>query len=231
MHGPITRFMINFINSFFRGKINSSLFAPQNLSEGFLRLKNIRKGSRLSRLGRIITQKFQASFLAGLMIVSLSLGGLNNLPILNNRPVEAAYNPVVLDEPVNITTHTETTAQLPLPSGSFGLTQRFHLFHPAIDLAAPIGTPIRPIAAGRVIIINRNSFGLGNYLVIKHGADFYSVYAHLNEILVEKDQEITKEIVIGTVGNTGFSTGPHLHLEVIVDNQKINPLTVLPNIR
>jgi len=223
--------MINFINSFFRGKINSSCFVPQNLKEGFLRLKNIRKGSRISRLGRIITQKFQASFLAGLMIISLSLSGLNNLPTLNNRPVEAAHNPIVLDEPVNITTHTETTTQLPLPSDSFRLTQRFHLFHPAIDLAAPIGTPVKAIAAGRVIIANRNSFGLGNYLVIKHGAQFYSVYAHLNEILAEKDQEINKEVVIGTVGNTGFSTGPHLHLEIIVDNQKINPLTVLPEIR
>lgn len=230
MHGPIARFMINFINSAFRGKNYSSYSSHYQLIKSFLRLKNIRKGSRLSRVGRIITQKFQASFLAGLLIASLSLGGLNNLPALNNRPVEAAYNPIIIEEPADITTHTETTAQLPLPADSFSLTQRFHLFHPAVDLAAPIGTSIKPIAAGKVVLTNRNSFGLGNYLVVKHGAEFYSVYAHLNEIFVKKDQEITKEVIIGTVGNTGFSTGPHLHLEVIVDNQKINPLTVLPEI-
>ncbi len=231
MRGRIPRFMINIISSFFKGKINPSFLIPQNLNQSFLRLKNIRKGSRLSRLGRIITQKFQASFLAGLLIASLSLGGLNSLPFLNNRPVEAAYSSVIVSQPINITTQTETTVQLPLAPGSFGLSQRFHLFHLAVDLAAPIGTPIKAIAAGRVIIANRNGFGLGNYLVVKHSADFYSVYAHLNEILVQKDQEINKEVVIGTVGNTGFSTGPHLHLEVIVDNQKINPLTVLPDLR
>ncbi|MDD3679749.1 MAG: M23 family metallopeptidase [Candidatus Shapirobacteria bacterium] len=218
--------MIKIINSLFEGKNHSSDVTPKKLKGDFLRLKNIRKGSRLSRMGRIIVQKFQTSFLAGLMIIGLSLGGFNNLPVLNNRPVEAAYNQTIPDEPVNIITHTETTAQLPLDT--FQLTQRFHLFHPAIDLAAPVGTPIKAIAAGKVVIINRNNFGLGNYLVVKHGAQFYSVYAHLNEILVKKDQEISKEVIIGTVGNTGFSTGPHLHLEVIIDNQKINPLTVLP---
>lgn len=230
MPGPITRFMISFKNLLVKGKFYSSQLSQHKLIAGFLRLKNIRKGSRLSRMGRIIAQKFQASFLAGMLIAGLSLGGLNNLPILNNRPVEAAYNQVVIEEPVNITAHTETTTQLPLAADSFSLTQRFHLFHPAIDLAAPIGTPVKPIAAGKVVLTNHNGFGLGNYLVVKHGAEFYSVYAHLNEILVKKDQEITKEVVIGTVGNTGFSTGPHLHLEVIVDNQKINPLTILPEI-
>jgi len=227
MHGPIARFMINFINRSFRGKNYSSYSSHYQLIKSFLRLKNIRKGSRLSRVGRIITQKFQASFLAGLLIISLSLGGLNNLPALNNRPVQAAHTQAVLDQPVNITTHTETSTQLPLPKNSFSLSQRFHLFHPAIDLAAPIGTPVKPIAAGKILVANYNNFGLGNYLVVKHGADFY---AHLNEILVEKDQEVTKETIIGTVGSTGFSTGPHLHLEVINENQKINPLTVLPEI-
>jgi murein DD-endopeptidase MepM/ murein hydrolase activator NlpD len=221
--------MIKIINSAFRGKIYSSLSFPQALKEGFWRLKNIRKGSRLSRLGRIIIQKFQTRFLAGLMIIGLSFGGFSNLSVFANQPIKATYSPVTLDKPDNIiTTHTETTTQLPLEE--FRLTQKFHLFHPAIDLAAPIGTPIRPVAAGKVSITNHNNFGLGNYLVIKHGAEFYSVYAHLNEIKVEVNQEVTKDTVIGAVGNTGFSTGPHLHLEIIVDNQKVNPLTVLPKI-
>jgi len=221
--------MTKIINSAFRGKIYSSLFSPQTLKEGFLRLKNIRKGNRLSRLGRIIVQKFQARFLAGLMIIGLSLGGSSNLSVLANQPIKTDYNPVALSKPDNIiTTHTEATTQLPLEK--FRLTQNFHLFHPAIDLAAPIGTPIKPIAAGSISITSQNNFGLGNYVVIKHGASFYSVYAHLNEIKVEINQEVTKDTIIGTVGNTGFSTGPHLHLEIIVDNQKINPLTVLPKI-
>jgi len=221
--------MTKTINLAFRGKIYSSRFSPQALKEDFLRLKNIRKGNRLSRLGRIVVQKFQAQVLAGLMILGLSLGSLNNLAVLANQPTKTDYSPVILSEPDNIIpTHTETTTQLPLEE--FRLTQKFHLFHPAIDLAAPIGTPIKPIAAGSISITSQNNFGLGNYIVIKHGASFYSVYAHLNEIRVEVNQEVTKETIIGTVGNTGFSTGPHLHLEIIVDNQKINPLTVLPQI-
>jgi murein DD-endopeptidase MepM/ murein hydrolase activator NlpD len=182
-------------------------------------------------MGLILVKKFQLKFLAGLMIVGLSLGGFDQLPVLANRPVEAATQTesLILDEPTSLTTHTESTAQLPLKEDQFRLTQGFSLFHPAVDLAASLGTPIKPIAAGQVVIISSNSFGLGNYLVIKHGADFYSVYAHLNEFLVEKDQEVTKDTLIGAVGNTGFSTGPHLHLEVINDNQKINPLTILPD--
>lgn len=231
MRGPIARFMIQFINSYFRGRKSFTSSALEALTNTFSQIKNMRKGSRLSRMGLVLIKKIQVKFLAGLMIIGLSLGTFSQLTVFANRPVEAAeqIDSLILDEEISLTTHTESTAQLPIQEGQFRLTQTFSVFHPAVDLAASLGTPIKPIAAGQVVVMSSNNFGLGNYLVIKHGADLYSVYAHLNEFLVQKGDEVTKDTIIGTVGNTGFSTGPHLHLEIISDNQKINPLTVLPD--
>jgi len=96
-------------------------------------------------------------------------------------------------------------------------------------LAAPLGTVIKPISKGEVLLTSFNRFGLGNYLVIRHSPTFYSVYAHLSKIEVEKGQAVEKETIIGRVGSTGFSTGPHLHLEIILNEEKINPLSVLPS--
>ena len=198
------------------------------VEQPLLRLKNIRKGSRLSRIGRTFLKKFNSRSLIGLVLaVSLSTGSLVNPAVWKIRGAGAAQaETVILGQPQEIVTITEKTAQIPLEN--YHLTQGYHFFHQAIDLAAPIGTPIKPVSAGKIEIINHNTFGLGNYIVIKHGTEFYSVYAHLNQIKVEKNQAVDKESVIGTVGSTGFSTGPHLHLEIIVEEQKINPLSILP---
>jgi len=200
------------------------------VKQPLLRLKNIRKGNRLSRIGRTFLKKFNSRSLVGsVLVISLSTGSLVNPAIWKIRGAGAAQaQTAILEQPQEIITITEKTAQIPLEN--YRLTQGYHFFHPAIDLAAPIGTPIKPVSAGKIEIINHNTFGLGNYIVIKHGAGFYSVYAHLSQIKVEKNQTVDKETIIGTVGSTGFSTGPHLHLEVIVEEQKINPLSILPTL-
>jgi len=197
----------------------------------FLRLQNIRKGSRLSRVGRYLVDKFNTRYLIGLTLVFiLPLGGLANPALSQTNQSEGAALVVssgaISTAPQNISVRTEPSIQMPLEY--FRITQGYHLFHQAIDLAAPSGTPIKPIASGKVEIVSYNSFGLGNYLVIRHGADFYSVYAHLRKINIDRGSSVNKETILGQVGSTGFSTGPHLHLETIVDNQKINPLSILP---
>lgn len=108
-------------------------------------------------------------------------------------------------------------------------TRRRNSFHAGLDLSAPLGTSIPAANDGKVIHVGPSN-GYGNTVVIAHGhgkQKYYTVYAHLNEISVVKDQLIERGTIIGTVGNSGYSTGPHLHFEV--RNHKgiaLNPLRI-----
>jgi murein DD-endopeptidase MepM/ murein hydrolase activator NlpD len=120
---------------------------------------------------------------------------------------------------------TQTSFQKPL--ATLRLTQGFHFLHPAVDLAAPKGTSTRPIKEGLVEEESFSRFAYGNSLIIDHGSGLKSHYAHLAKILVKKGQEVNRETVLGEVGSTGFSTGPHLHLEITANGQFLNPRTIL----
>lgn len=98
------------------------------------------------------------------------------------------------------------------------------LFHNGIDISANIGTNIYSTAQGRVIMVTYSKYGYGNKVVIQHAYGFETLYAHLGEIKVKTGQLIKKNQLIGTVGNTGLSTGPHLHYEIHKDNQPHDPL-------
>lgn len=101
--------------------------------------------------------------------------------------------------------------------------------HRAIDYAAAIGTPVRTVGNGTVTFAGWNSQGYGNYISLRHNATYSTNYAHLSKIAVKYGQKVTQGDVIGYVGSTGFSTGPHLHYEMVKDGVKINPLQeVLP---
>lgn len=91
-----------------------------------------------------------------------------------------------------------------------------------IDVAAPTGTPVYATADG-VIQKAEEDKGWGKLVVIEHEDGYASVYAHLSEIEVESGTMIEKGGVIGRVGNTGQSTGPHLHYEVRQNGKHLNP--------
>lgn len=95
--------------------------------------------------------------------------------------------------------------------------------HDGVDLAAPTGTPVFATADGAVARAERSrSYGLVVYL--DHGAELETRYAHLSRLLVADGQTVRKGDVIGYVGSTGRSTGPHLHYEVRVDGVAVNPI-------
>lgn len=95
--------------------------------------------------------------------------------------------------------------------------------HKGIDLAAPTGTPVYATADGAVSRADRSrTYGLVVYL--EHGAELQTRYAHMSKLLVADGQEVRKGDVIGYVGSTGRSTGPHLHYEVRVDGVAVNPI-------
>ncbi|MEZ4846801.1 MAG: M23 family metallopeptidase [Bdellovibrionota bacterium] len=100
--------------------------------------------------------------------------------------------------------------------------------HTGIDLSAPIGTPVRSPADGVVTKIE-NDAGYGKVLVISHGYGFSTLYGHNSKILVKVGQKVKRGEQISEVGNTGRSTGPHLHYEVRVNGVEVNPTKYILN--
>lgn len=119
----------------------------------------------------------------------------------------------------------------PLPE-SYGLSSRFgnrrdpftgrSAFHSGLDFRAPSGASVSALGAGKVTFAGRKG-GYGNAVEITHVNGLMSRYAHLSKIKVKKGQHVTPETIIGLVGSTGRSTGPHLHLEVRKDDRPTNP--------
>ncbi len=101
-------------------------------------------------------------------------------------------------------------------------TWRAHL---GVDYAAPTGTPVRTIGDGTVEFAGVQS-GYGNVVVVNHGKENTTLYAHLSKINVQKGQKVSQSDTIGLVGSTGWSTGPHLHFEFRVAGVHQDPLTI-----
>ena len=98
--------------------------------------------------------------------------------------------------------------------------------HRAIDYAAKVGTPIRSVGEGKIVYSGWNNKGYGNYISIRHNSIYTTNYAHLSKIYVSYGQSINQGDIIGLVGSTGFSTGPHLHYEMVKNGTKVNPSNV-----
>jgi murein DD-endopeptidase MepM/ murein hydrolase activator NlpD len=97
--------------------------------------------------------------------------------------------------------------------------------HNGVDYGAPTGTPVRTIGDGVVEFAGWQN-GYGNVIHIKHSNERSTVYAHLSRIDVAKGQRVEQGMTIGAVGQTGWATGPHLHFEVKIDGQQLDPLLV-----
>src|SRR3990172_1469001 len=105
------------------------------------------------------------------------------------------------------------TWPLGLPVGDpFG--PRGYAFHPGLDIPAPTGEPVVAARAGRVVFAGRSSGGWGNLVVVAHGHGVRTWYAHLSQVDVAAGSRVDRGQVVGLVGSTGISTGPHLHFEV-----------------
>ena len=97
-------------------------------------------------------------------------------------------------------------------------------FHAGLDFTAPQGTPIYATANGRVTIAGNTNDGYGNHVVINHGYGYETLYGHMVRVKVRAGQDVKRGEVIGWVGSTGKSTGPHCHYEVHKNGQKIDPI-------
>jgi len=112
---------------------------------------------------------------------------------------------------------------------SSGFSMRVHpiykvkKFHYGMDFVAKEGTPVYATADGKVTMA-QNYLSYGNFIKIDHGDGITTSYGHLNSIGIKRGQEVVRGQIIGTLGNTGISTGPHLHYEVYLRNRPVNPI-------
>ena len=122
----------------------------------------------------------------------------------------------------------------PLPFSRISSHFNLRRFHPILkrkvphlgtDYAAPIGTPVYATALGKITHAGRKG-GYGLLVEIKHANGYRTRYAHLSKVLVKSGQQVIQQQIIGKVGTTGRSTGPHLHYEIIKNGKHLNPATI-----
>lgn len=99
-------------------------------------------------------------------------------------------------------------------------------FHSGQDIEAPMGTPVVSGASGRITFVGWQN-GYGQLVVVDHGGGLTTRYGHLSQIDVETGQQVSRGQLVGRVGSTGRSTGPHLHYEVRINDEAVDPLQYL----
>jgi len=99
--------------------------------------------------------------------------------------------------------------------------------HQGIDISSPLGAPIKASSSGTVIYSSNTIKGYGNLIILRHSEEFVTVYAHNQVNLVEEGSWVERGQIIGKVGQTGRTSGPHLHFEIRKNNKAIDPLLFL----
>jgi len=191
--------------------------------------RTLRKGARFSvvyevleadgepiRTGRVLSAEFNNGNKLYQAVWFQENGQKGNYYAMDGKSLRRAY----LAAPVAFSRKTS------------GMGMRLHpIFqtlqkHNGVDYAAPTGTPAMSVGDGVVDFAGVQN-GFGNVVIVRHDANHSTVYAHLSRIHVRKDQAIQKGQVVGAVGSTGWSTGPHLHFEFRVNGVHVDPQSVI----
>jgi murein DD-endopeptidase MepM/ murein hydrolase activator NlpD len=143
-------------------------------------------------------------------------GGLDLLWPVETRTISSAWGPRV---------RTMTTV-VKTPAGNKRVSRPYTSSHRGIDFTAPLGHGVYAALDGRVSRSERGR-ALGNFVVIDHGNGVETVYGHNSANLVRVGDTVLRGQIIARVGNTGHSTGPHVHFEVRLDGRQVNPLPML----
>ncbi|MCX6050478.1 MAG: LysM peptidoglycan-binding domain-containing M23 family metallopeptidase [Chloroflexi bacterium] len=137
----------------------------------------------------------------------------------------------------NVATTSDTPDNATKGAGSFSwptsgeISQKYWSGHPAVDISSWTGNPVKAADSGYVALASSGgswNTGYGNYIIIDHGNGFTTLYAHLSSVFVKPGENVARGEQIGLVGNTGHSTGPHLHFEIRYQGVQRNPSTYLP---
>ena len=189
--------------------------------------KKYRKGSLVGKFFRHIFEhknikKALATNFAILSVATSLIPQGISMDAIAKEPT-ASPSPVIETQVV-----LSTEKGIQFPTNPVKITQKYSFFHPGIDLDGLTGDPVKPIKNGKVLAIEHSRFAYGESIIIDHGNQLSSRYAHLSKIEVGVGQDVTTDTEIGKMGATGRSFGDHLHLEVYDHDKTINPLTILP---
>lgn len=160
-----------------------------------------------------------------LILVLISLFLLGYQPVVQIPPVKQSVSFASEDQTQNI--EAEALPQIQLPHPGY-LSTRFSKFHPGVDIATGYGMPIHPVVTGEVLEVNYGIFGYGNHVIVSHTKGLKSLYGHMGRVYVTKGQAVSLNDTLGTVGMSGFTSGPHTHLEITRDEKLIDPQSILP---
>jgi len=118
-------------------------------------------------------------------------------------------------------------------AGGFGWRihpiHKINKFHAGMDFTAKTGTPIHATGDGKVVFAEYATNGYGMHVIVDHGYDYQTLYAHLSKLEVRRGQQVKRGDIIGLVGNTGLSAGPHLHYEVHKGGEAVDPVNFFFN--
>lgn len=134
-------------------------------------------------------------------------------PVLSSDYLDASEETVV---------KTQRSWEYPVVE-PIGVSQGYYALHRGIDIRAPKGSEVVSVASGVVIEVEQLRYGYGNHIRIAHMGTISSLYAHLDQVVVEVGDKVEKGQLIGTIGVSGWSTGPHLHFEISEAERELNP--------
>lgn len=165
--------------------------------------------------------------------------GVKNVVKIVKYSLKEKTEEIVLEEVVQASTanivyegernpYVDGIAFLKKPTNSLIITSyfgsRWNSFHKGIDIAGNVGDPVDVAINGEVVYAQFNDGGYGNLIIVEHDNNMKSYYAHLSKINVQVGDNVQKGDKIGEIGNTGNSTGPHLHFELRVNDEPVDPL-------
>ncbi len=188
-------------------------------------------GSQDARAAEAAAAKAEAAFKAQ-QEAEAKAAEVKPTPKPEPKPEPSKPKPTPQPEPKPVPSVSTKTIIHPCPgarvSSGFGYRSFDNSFHKGIDYAAPEGTPYYAVASGTVIIAT-SSVSAGNWIVIAHGGGMVTKYMHSSEIFVKPGQHVSQGDHIGNVGNTGYSTGSHLHFQLEVSARGWRGTPVDPN--
>lgn len=208
-------------------------FVP--ISRSLLSVADLWPKTRKSNpLSKLVRPWFEHQWVHGIvgvhLVLLLALFGVTGSPVSAEFPSgsgdassEVEVSVVAAPKAVVIT----TKRQFQMPVELTSVSQGFYRYHPGVDLRAPLRSGVQPITEGVVREVVYGRWGYGQAVVVEHAGGYSSMYAHVGRIFVEPGSDVDRESVIAEVGTTGYSTGPHLHLEIYEDGNAINPKPLL----
>lgn len=203
-------------------------FVLKNQNKNLLSRIVSERDALTSKLSKI-KLRFLNRFTKLVIILFFSFSLLGYYPTFSIPPVKQSLVKATSSEQKGEIIAENFSKPLVLPHPGY-LSTRFSTRHPGIDIATGLGMPIHPITEGEIIEVGRDFWGLGNFVEVSHQNGFRSKYAHMGRVFVRVGDKVTEENILGEVGLTGYTSGPHTHLEITRDGKFIDPQALLPEI-